>query len=349
MRAVLVERRAPQGPVAANVRAVDDWPDVPSPGSGEVIVRTEVSALNHMDLWVGRGIPGVDLSYPHVSGIDACGIVEEVGEGVDVAWDGQRVLLNAAVARAEVEDPDEPPRSSLAPGYVLIGEHRQGTHAERFVAPVANLAAVGDADPAKAAAAGATLLTAYSMMLGKGRLCPGQSVLITGIGGGVSTAALALARWLGCSIAVTSRHEWKLERARDLGAQLTILDTGEDWSREVRTWTRKRGVDMVVDTIGAAVHLACMKSLARGGALVLAGATSGAAPPTDLARVFWNQLRILGSTMGTHREFHEVVSLFRAGAVEPLVDSLYPWSQAATAWARLEAGEQMGKLLLDWT
>jgi len=258
------------------------------------------------------------------------------------------VVLNAAVPREETEDPAQPPRSSIAPSYVLIGEHGQGTHAERFVAPVTNLASVGDADPGRAAAAGATLLTAYSMMLGKGHLRPGQAVLITGIGGGVATAALALAHWLGCRIAVTSRHAWKLERAHDLGAQLTILDSGQDWSKEIRAWTNKRGVDMVVDTIGAAVHLACVKSLTRGGALVLAGATTGAAPQTDLTRVFWNQLRILGSTMATQQEFREAVALFCSGAVEPLVDARYPWSQAPAAWAKLEAGEQMGKLLLDW-
>jgi NADPH2:quinone reductase len=349
MRAVTLTHAEPKGPVAPNVRPVEDWPDVSAPSPGEVIVRTEASALNHMDLWVGRGIPGVDLSYPHVSGIDGCGIVEELGEGVEESWRGRRVVLNAALPLPERARPEDPPRSTLAPNYHLIGEHMQGTHAERFLAPVENLAPVDDADPVQAAALGATFVTAYSMMLTKGGLSPGQTVLITGIGGGVSTAALSLARWLGCPTVVTSRHASKLERARELGADHGVLDEGEDWSRDVRRWTGKRGVDMAVDTIGGPVHAMCVKSLARGGALVLAGATAGMWPTTDLARVFWNQLRILGSTMGSNEEFQEVVSLFRAGHIQPLVDSTLPWSQAQAAWTRLEAGEQMGKLVLDWS
>lgn len=349
MRAVTITHAEPQGPVAPNVRVVEDWPQVTAPGSGQVMVRTEASALNHMDLWVGWGIPGVQLTYPHVSGIDGCGVVEQLGEAVDESWRGRRVILNAAICQPQRDGADDPPRSSLAPEYHLLGEHTQGTHAERFVAPVSNLVPVDGTDPFLAAALGATFLTAYSMMLGKGNLRPGQTVLITGIGGGVSTAALALARWLGCSVAVTSRHASKLARARELGADHGVLDEGQDWSRDVRVWTAKRGVDMVVDAVGGDLHALCLKSLARGGALVTPGATAGPRPATDLARIFWNQLRILGSTMGTHEEFREVASLFRAGQVRPVVDSTRAWWEAPDAWARLEAGEQMGKLVLDWT
>jgi NADPH:quinone reductase-like Zn-dependent oxidoreductase len=186
------------------------------------------------------------------------------------------------------------------------------------------------------------------MMVGKGRLRPGQSVLITGIGGGVATAALGLARHFGCRTAVTSRHRRKLERAVELGADCAVLDEGQDWSAEIRAWSQRRGVDMVVDTVGQAVHLACVKSLARGGAFVSAGATSGPRATTDLARLFWNQLRLLGSTMGSRAEFLEVVSLLRSGALEPVIDSVRSWDQAPSAWERLEAAEQMGKLVLRW-
>ncbi len=347
MRAVVIERQG--SPVAPNVRAVEDWPEAGAPGAGEVLIRTEASALNHMDLWVGMGIPGVDLTYPRVSGCDACGVIDKVGPGVADAWLGKRVIVNAAVRRPERQAPDDPPGSTLAPEYRLIGEHTNGMHCERFVAPVANVAVVGGkADAAQAAAFGLVSLTAYSMMVTKGRLHPGASVLITGIGGGVATAALAIAKWMGCRVCVTSRHDQKLERARALGADHGVKDGGQDWSKDVRGWMGKRGVDMAVDTVGKPTHLACIKSLARGGAYVTAGNTAGPDATTDLARIFWNQLRLLGSTMGTNDEFHEVAALFRAGHLKPVVDSAVPWRDARKAWERIEKAEQFGKIVLKW-
>jgi NADPH:quinone reductase-like Zn-dependent oxidoreductase len=303
-----------------------------------------------MDLWVGRGVPGLDLSYPRVSGCDACGVVEAAGPGVERTWIGRRVMVNAAVRIARPLTPDEGPASHLAPEYELIGEHDpRGMHAERFFAPADNLAPVPEAcDPGQAAAYGLTALTAYSMMFTKGDLRPGQTVLITGIGGGVATIAMKLALHRGCRVIVTSRSPQKLDAARALGAHDAVLDTGADWSREVRRLTDKRGVDMAVDSVGKAVHLACIRSLARGGAYVTPGCTTGPDATTDLARIFWNQLRILGSTMGSNDEFREAAALFASGAVLPVIDRVFPVDQAQAAWARLEAGEQMGKIVLDW-
>lgn len=346
MRAVVVERQG--NPVTPNIRFAADWPEPAAPAPGWVTIKTIASAFNHMDLWVGRGIGGLTLTYPRVSGCDACGTVEAVGPGVDAAWVGRRVIVNAAMVVQPRSHPDDPPNSTLAPAYELIGEHTNGMFTERFNAPVTNLAAVGEADPVEAAAFGLCALTAYSMVCTKGQLRPGQSVLITGIGGGVATSALAIARHLNCRVAVTSRHPWKLERAKALGAELLIHDTGEDWSKQVRAWSNKRGVDMAVDSVGKTAHLLCIKSLARGGAYVTPGATTGGDAVTDLTRVFWNQLRILGSTMGSNDEFAEVVSLFRAGAVKPAVDKVYKAEQAGEAYARLEAGEQFGKIVLTW-
>ncbi len=200
----------------------------------------------------------------------------------------------------------------------------------------------------EAAAFGLVSLTAYSMMLTKGGLRPGQSVLITGIGGGVATAALAIAKWMACPVVVTSRHQWKLDRARELGADEVVLDEGQDWSKQVRAWTNKRGVDMAVDSIGKPTHMNCIKSLARGGAFVTPGNTGGARVETDQARMFWNQLRLLGSTMGTNDEFREVVSLFRSGHLSPVIDKVFKPEDAAQAWKRLEDGEQFGKIVIDW-
>jgi NADPH:quinone reductase-like Zn-dependent oxidoreductase len=347
MRAVVVTKQG--SPVAPNIRFSSDWPDPPPPGHGQVLVRTLASAFNQMDLWVGRGVPGLKLEYPRISGCDACGVVEAVGTRVDPAWKGRRVIVNAAIEQTGREQPDDPPGSTLAPAYELIGEHTQGMHAEKFIAPVANLANVGEADPAQAAAFGLVTLTAWSMMVTKAGLRPGQTVLITGIGGGVATAAAMIARWRACRVAVTSRHQWKLDKAREaLGAECLVLDQGQDWSKDIRAWTNKRGVDMAVDSSGKATHLSCIKSLARGGVYVTPGATSGPDATTDLARIFWNQLRILGSTMGSNAEFREIAALFRAGHLGAVVDQVFDAKDAVKAYERLEAAEQFGKVVLRW-
>lgn len=347
MRAIVLTRQG--SPVAPNIRYATDWPEPPAPGPGQVLIKTLASAFNQMDLWVGRGVPGLKLEYPRISGCDACGTVEALGPGVDPAWLGRRVIVNAAVRQPDRSHPDDPPGSTLAPIYELIGEHSNGMHCEKFIAPAANLADVGVADPAAAAAFGLCALTAYSGMVTKGHLRPGQSILITGIGGGVATAAAHIARWLGCRIAVTSRHQWKLDRARELfKADCAVLDSGQDWSKEVRAWTNKRGVDMAMDSSGKATHLNCIKSLARGGAYISPGATSGPDATTDLARLFWNQLRILGTTMGSNDEFREVARLFRLGSLGAVVDQVIDAADAVKAYERLEAAEQFGKIVLRW-
>lgn len=347
MRAIVVTKKGQ--PVAPNINLQTSWPDPLMARPGEVIIKTFCSAFNHMDLWVGKGVPGLELDYPRVSGCDGCGEVLAAGEGVDPAWVGQRVIYNAAVRVPDRIRPGDPPASTMCPNYELIGEHYNGAHAEMFACPADNLARISDdADPIEAAAFGLCALTAYSMMITKGDLRPGQSVLITGIGGGVATSALAIAKHLGCSVCVTSRHQWKLDKAAELGADHGILDEGQDWSRDVRSWTGKRGVDMAVDSVGKATHLNCIKALARGGAYVTPGCTTGPDATTDLARIFWNQLRILGSTMGTNEEFREVTALFNAGSLRPVVDKVFTPEECTRAYERLEAGEQFGKIVIDW-
>lgn len=335
-------------PVTPNIRVVHDWPEPGAPGPGECQVRVRCSALNRMDLWVGMGVPGLELTYPRVSGCDLCGVVEALGDGVDAAWLDKQVVMNAAVRQPDRHHPADPSGYHLAPNYELIGEHHHGGHCTRLNVPVRQLVDAEDIDPIIAAAFGLVTLTAWSMMFTKGQLRPGQLVLITGIGGGVATSALSIARWMGCPVAVTSRHQWKLDRAKELGADLLILDEGQDWSKEVRQWSHKRGVDMAVDSIGKPTHMNCIKSLARGGAFVTPGNTGGPRVETDQARMFWNQLRLLGSTMGTNDEMREIVSLLKAGHLAPVVDSVVPWTDAPLAWKRLESQDQFGKIVLDW-
>lgn len=346
MRAVVIGRQG--APVAPNVRVEVSFPD-PVPGARDAVVRTEAAALNHLDLWVGRGLPGIDLPYPRISGSDGAGIVERVGDEVDPAWVGTRVLLNAAVPLPEAGRPGSDPGREPAPAAItMIGEHSNGCMAERFVAPVANLLPIGDIDPVEAVGFGLTHLTAWRMMVHRAGLRAGAIVLITGIGGGVALAALNVAKHFGCLIIVTSRSASKLERAKALGAHHGILDRGSDWSREVRSLTDKRGVDLVVDSVGKGIHESCIKSLARGGTFATCGATTGGDATTDLTRVFWNQLRIVGSTMGSMSEYREVVALLRAGVMRPIIDQVFRPETAADAYARLERGEQFGKVVVDW-
>jgi NADPH:quinone reductase-like Zn-dependent oxidoreductase len=342
MRAIEIARQG--SPVAANVALATTRP-APEPAAGRVLVRTLASALNHLDLWVGRGLPGIETAWPMVGGSDGVGVVERAGPGVDGAWVGRRVALNAAIMRPE---PARPGRAPAGEDVWMIGEHEPGTHAEYFTAPAENVLDIGDADPVLAAAFGLTHLTAWRMMVTRGGLHPGMTVLIPGIGGGVALAALGIARHFGCTIVVTSRSAAKLERARAAGAHHAILDEGADWSRAVRQATGGRGVDLVVESVGRAVHMACIKAMARGGTLVTCGCTTGADPQTDLARIFWNQLSIRGSTMGTMAEFRDVMALFATGALAPVVDTVFAPSDARAAYARLEAGEQFGKLVFDW-
>jgi len=330
-------------PVAAHVQVVDDWADL-SPDPAEVVVKTEASALNHLDLWVGIGMPGLGLTYPRISGSDGCGIISAVGDTVDQSWLGKRVILNAAVRQEETILPNivAPPEDIR-----MIGEHEHGTNAAYFSAPVQNVLEIGSVDPIEAAAFGLTHLTAWRMLVTRAELRVGQTVLITGIGGGVALAALNICMHFGCRTVVTSRYQWKLDRAIELGASDVVLDTGKDWSKEIRSITNKRGVDICVDSVGGKLHASCIKSLARGGTLVTCGCTGGASPKTDLARIFWNQLSVMGSTMGDMDEFHSIVSLFKNG-MRPVIDSVHDVQHAAEAFARLESGEQFGKVVLRW-
>ena len=268
-----------------------------------------------------------------------------VGTGVDRAWIGRRILLNAAVIQ---DAPVHPDRFASGEDIRMIGEHSPGTMGEFFCAPAKNVLDIGDTDPIQAAAFGLTHLTAWRMLMSRAQLRPGMTILVTGIGGGVAVALLNIAKHFGCTVIVTSRHQWKLDRARELGAVHGILDDGSDWSKTVRTLTGKRGVDIVADSIGKAVHSQCIKSLVRGGVFVTCGATTGGDATTDLARMFWNQLTFMGSTMGDMDEFRAVTTFLRSGEMLPIVDSIQKPHDAKKAYERLESGEQFGKVLIDW-
>lgn len=330
---------------AQDVVEYGDLPE-PAPGPGQVRVRLRAAALNHLDIFVRNGLPGARLALPHVMGSDGAGVVDRVGPGVSGVAPGDEVVLNPGISCGACEFclAGEQP---LCPSFHLIGEHVAGTFAEYVVAPAANVRPKpGNLSWEEAAAFPLTFLTAWRMLVTKARAVPGETLLIVGIGSGVGVAALCIGKLLGLRVFVTSGSEAKLRRAAELGADIGIDHSSADFAAEVRKATARRGVDIVLDSVGKATWRKSIASLARGGRLVTCGATTGPDPAEDIARIFWNQLTILGSTMGTHKEFSDMLRMVAAGRLRPVVDSVFPLSGVRDALRRLEGKEQFGKIVL---
>jgi NADPH:quinone reductase-like Zn-dependent oxidoreductase len=318
----------------------------PVPGPGKVRVRIRAGALNHLDIFVRNGIPGIPVALPHVMGSDGAGVVESVGPGVTRVKPGDEVVLNPGVNCGDCEF-CLMGEHSLCVTFHLLGEHVAGTFAEYVVAPAVN----AYPRPAsltweESAAFPLTYLTAWRMLVTKARVKPGESLLIIGIGGGVAVAALQIAKLLGLTVFVTSGSGEKLARAKGLGADAGIDHSAADFAREVRKLTGKRGVDVVLDSVGKATWRQSIAAAAKGGRLLTCGATTGTDPQTDLGRIFWNQLTVYGSTMGTHAEFAEMLRIFRDGKAKPVVDRVFPLPQAREAQQHLEEKRQFGKVVL---
>ena len=309
--------------------------EVGEPGPEDVVVRIVASALNHMDLWVTRGLPKPKV--PHVPGADGAGVVEAVGASVSGVAVGDEVVINPAVScrRCAVCRSGESP---LCPSFGIVGEHRWGTHGELVVVPAANV--VGK--PARlsweqAAAYPLCYLTAWRM-LRRARLRAGESMLVVGVGGGVSSAGLALGVAMGADVSGTSRDSAKRARALSLGAS-AVFDSADD------SWGGPYSV--VFENVGAATWDRSVRSLAPGGRLVTCGGTAGSKVEVSLPRLFFKQHEIIGSTMGSYAEFDDVTRLVASGRVPVVVDDVFDGlSSFPAALARLEAGEQLGKIVL---
>ncbi|MES2177586.1 MAG: zinc-binding dehydrogenase [Gemmatimonadota bacterium] len=312
----------------------------------DVRLRMRAAALNHLDLFLIGGLPGVTITPPWILGADGVGIVESIGQSVTRVAVGDLVLINPGLSDRTCEycRAGEQP---LCPRFGILGEHFPGTMAELVVVPETNVAVVpATSDIADAAAFTLATLTAYRMMVTRAHVQAGERVLIWGIGGGVAIACLQIAKLLGAHVTVTSGSDAKLERARSLGADDTINHSGIDVGREVRARTAKKGVDVVVDSVGEATWAQSLGALGRQGRLVTCGGTSGPMVTTDVRRLFWNQWSILGSTMGNDAEFAAVVEHFRAGRLCPPVDEIVPLTEGREAFARLQAGDQFGKIVV---
>jgi len=324
------------------------YAEVPEPvvGPHEALIQVKAVALNHLDLWVRKGMPGLRLAMPHIGGADVAGVVAAVGEEVDGAWVGRRVVANPALACGACEFCIAG-QQSLCVDFKIMGEHTPGGMAEYVVVPATNLYPIPDNYPfSQAAAAPLVFQTAWRALITQARLRAGERVLILGAGGGVATAAIQIARLAGAYVyAVTSTAE-KERRARDLGADETINYKETDFSKEVWRRTNRRGVDIVLENVGPATWAGSVRSLAKGGRLVTYGATTGRMAETDLNLLYWKQASLIGSTMASYTEFAQVMDLVFSGRLQPVVDRVLPLNDGREAQRILEEGEQFGKIVL---
>jgi NADPH:quinone reductase-like Zn-dependent oxidoreductase len=312
-----------------DVLRYEDVPD-PEPGPGEVLLELRAAGLNHLDVWVRKGLPSVPK--PRILGADGAGVVAGLGDGVTGFAVGDRVVINPGI----VHD-----------GRItVIGEHTDGTYCELKAVPAKQLYPLAESLSFEEGAAFPLVFeTAYRMLVTKASLREGEWVLVWGIGAGVATASLAIAKALGARVLATSTNDDKLERARELGAD-AVVRTDADVVAAARELTDGAGMDVVVEHIGEATWKSSLQSVRAGGRVTVCGATSGPNPPAMLHRVFWKQLSILGSTMGTREDFAAVYGLVASGQARPVIDRVYPIAEVAAAHDRLESGDQLGKIVL---
>ena len=313
---------------------------------GEVLVRMHAATLNRVDLYMRDSGAGITHQLPQIMGLDGAGMVEEVDGTETWLKPGQKVVVHPGVicGRCEFCQRGE---GVLCTRMSLLGEHRDGTLAEWVSVPASNVFPMPEGlSYVEAAALGVNHLTAWRMVFTKGRLQPWETVLIFGVGGGVSLAAMQLAKLAGAKVIVTSREAGKLERARQMGADLTIDSSTQDIAKEALRLTGGRGVDLVIENVGEAVWSAAMKSLVRGGRLVTCGATTGDQPPADLRRIFIRQLQIIGSTLGDFDEFRDLLALVERSGLKPVIDSEFALADIHAALNKLESGQQFGKVAI---
>lgn len=338
MKAVYFEEHG--GP---EVLKFGDLPD-PHPGPGEVLVRLQAVALNHLDLWVRRGLPGLEVEFPHIPGADGAGVVEAVGPGVTDLPVGTPVVINPGIS-CGVCEMCLLGKDNLCKQYQILGEHRNGTYAQFIVVPRQNILPYPKGLPLEEAASFALVFLTAWQMIEKAQIQPGDWVLIMAAGSGVSTAAIQLAKLKGALVIATSSQEWKREKAKELGADEVLDYTDPDFISKVKKITGG-GPQVVLDHTGEAWWDALLKVLARGGRLVNCGATTGYQATTHVRRVFFRQLSILGSTMGSKGTLFRVIRLLERGMVKSVVHDVLPLAKAREAHELMESRKIFGKLVL---
>jgi NADPH:quinone reductase-like Zn-dependent oxidoreductase len=340
MKAVVFDRFG--GPEVLEYRDVPD----PACGLGEVIVGVRACSINHLDLWVRRGLPGLDPEMPHILGNDVVGTVLEVGGAVSDRRPGDSVFVLPTLSCGECPA-CRAGDDNLCRYHDVLGRRRNGGYAERVAVPAVNCLPYPENLPwEQAAAMPLVFLTAWHMLVGRAALQPGEDCLVIGAGSGVGSAAIQIARLIGARVIATAGSPGKLERARALGADAVIDHATQDIAAEARALTGKKGVDVVLEHVGGAIFERAVHALARNGRLVTCGATTGAHATLDLNLLFGRHLTLMGSWMGRRAEMLEVLERIRAGRLAAVVDSVMPLAEARRAHARLEARDTFGKLVL---
>jgi len=323
----------------------EDRPD-PVVKDNEVLIRVKACALNHLDLWGRKGLPGVQIPLPHISGSDICGEVVGTGKHVTKARPGDVVMVSPGLSCGMCEYCLSG-RDSMCRSYKIIGYLVDGGYAELVSAPEVNLIPKPDwLKPEEAAAIPLVFMTAWHMLVSRAGISPGEVVLILGAGSGVGTAAIQIAKLCGAHVIATAGSQEKLELAKALGADDVINHNQQDITEEARKLTGKRGVDVVFEHVGSATWEKSIKALAVGGRLATCGATTGYVGQTDIRYVYSRQLSILGSYMASKAELLKVVDLVGQRRLKPVVDKVYPLADAAKAQDRMEKREHFGKIVL---
>jgi len=314
--------------------------------ANEVLVKVKACALNHLDIWLRQGVEDWKLPLPHILGSDISGEVAEVGSQVKRIKAGERVLLCPGISCGQCEMCFKG-LDSACRSYTLFGVFVDGGYAEYVKSPEVNAIPIpGDLSFDEAAAVPLVFLTAWHMLFTRAQLKPGEDVLVIGAGSGVGSAAIQVAKLVGARVIATAGTEWKLEKARALGADEVIDHSQQSISLEVRRFTEKRGVDVIVEHVGAAVWEECFNSLATYGRLVTCGVTSGAEVKLNIQGLFGRQRAILGSFMGGKGELLEALKLIARRKLRAVIDSTFPLEEAAAAQRKMESREFFGKILL---
>ena len=324
------------------------YQDVADPkiGESDVLVRVRAVALNHLDLFVREGLPGLALPMPFWTGCDIAGEVAQVGTAVSDVRLGERVAVNPNLSCGQCEFCRKG-EHSLCVKYGILGEHTHGGLAEYVKVDGRHVVALPERISYEHAAAFILVnMTAWRMLVTQARLRAGEDLLILGVGGGVSSAAVQIGKLCGARVWVTSSSDEKLQRARALGADECINYAKDDWVRVIGQKTGRRGVDVVLENVGAATWKGAIRTVAKGGRIVTCGATSGPIAETDIRLVFWKQLSIIGSTMSNDAEFHTVMSQLLSGRLTAVVDTVMPLRDGVDAQRRLAEGRQFGKIVL---
>jgi len=321
MKAVVFDRHG--GP---EVLRSEDVPE-PAPARGDVVIEVKAASINHIDIFLRRGMPGIKVPMPKIIGSDAAGVIREIGLEVSGLRIGQRVTINPGISCGHCEF-CAAGFGSQCLTYAMVGENTDGAYAQLLKVPSHIVLPIPDSISFEDAAAA------------------GEDVLILGAGAGVGTAAIQIAKMVGCRVFAAASTEEKLQRAKQLGADFLINYKTEEFDKKVRDLTNRRGVDVVVDYIGADTWVRSLRSARRGGRVLTCGATTGFAPQTDLRQIFFRQVQVIGSTMGSHREFLDVMKCVFRGQLKPVIDRVLPLEEARKGHELIEARAVFGKIVL---